>query len=112
MATLVTGQNIGKMLTEALGLPKYTRSFVLRCEVDRAVTVECEYYPAIYTSSLEVALAEFDLVRRDPPAPRAFDFDAWLKDRNAKAHADMMARHRYLARIDRMQPSCRFPRHG
>lgn len=107
MRTVVTGQNIGKILTEALGLPKYTRSFVLRCEVDQVVTVECEYYPAIDPDSLELALAEFDLVRRDPPAPQAFDFDAWLKDRDEKAHADMMARHRYLARIDQMQPGCR-----
>jgi hypothetical protein len=112
MATLVTGQNIGKMLAEVLGLPKHTRSFVLRCEVNKIVSVECEYYPSVDARSLEVALAEFDLVRRDPPAPQAFDFDAWLKDRNQKAHADMMARHAYLSRIDRMHPGYRFPLHG
>jgi hypothetical protein len=103
MAKVVTGQNIGKTLCEVLSLPKHTRSFVLRCEVNKAVSVECEYYPELDVGSLEAALAEFDLVRREVSAPTkagTVDFDAWLAQRNEDAHAAMMARHAALSRMD------------
>lgn len=32
-------------LAKALGLPKRTRSFEMRCAVDEVVTVTCEYFP-------------------------------------------------------------------
>ncbi|MGT2453769.1 hypothetical protein ACU4GI_10910 [Cupriavidus basilensis] len=32
-------------LMKALGLPKGTKAFELRCAVDEVVTVKCEYYP-------------------------------------------------------------------
>jgi hypothetical protein len=101
---LVAGQEIGKALIEALGLPKLTRSFELCCAVDEAVSVKCEYYPEVDGQELVVSLAEYELVRRDVPLkPEAIDFDAWLNARKEAAHAEMQARHAELSRMDERQ---------
>ena len=101
---VITGHQIGKALCEALDLPKNTVAFTLRVAVDQLVTVECEYYPS---DSLAItrALAEFDLVRKpavdlydsifaDADAQLAADigFDAWMRRRTDRAHAEYMAR--------------------
>ncbi len=41
----VTGNQIGKALCDALGLPKGTIGFTLRCYSGELVTVTCEYCP-------------------------------------------------------------------
>lgn len=98
MKQIVAGHQIGKALCEALGLPKLTRSFELRCAVDEAVTVKCEYYPEVDAMQLEAALAEFEVYRRDKPVK--VDFDAWLRAEKDAAHAAMLARHATLSRMD------------
>lgn len=55
-----------RALMNALGLPKRTRSFELRCAVDEAVTVKCEYYPDADTAAgfdPHPLLAEYRLVQ-------------------------------------------------
>ena len=98
MKQIVAGHQIGKAWCKALGLPKFTRSFELRCAVDEAVTVKCEYYPEVDGRQLQAALAEFEVHRRDSPAK--VDFDAWLHAEKDAAHAAMMARHAALSRMD------------
>ncbi|WP_423192966.1 hypothetical protein [Cupriavidus sp. H18C2] len=52
-------------LMDALGLPKHTRSFVLRCEVGQAVTVQCTYMPqadGVEAFDARPLLAEYKLV--------------------------------------------------
>jgi len=92
------GHEIGEELCKALGLPKYTRSFTLRCDVNEPVTVECEYYPE---GSLETALAEFELVRKEARAdPPKVDFDSWYRERQDRAHREFMARDAKLRDAD------------
>lgn len=97
------GHQIGAALCEALQLPKHTTSFVLRAEVGRIVTVECEYYPD-GAEGITTALSEYELVRK-PKARGSVDpcgnlsmsgaehFDTWMRDRTDAAHAAYMARH-------------------
>jgi len=56
-----------QQLVKALGLPRSTRSFELRCAVDEAVTVKCEYFPERDDATgfdPVPALAEYRLVRQ------------------------------------------------
>jgi hypothetical protein len=97
---VVLGQQIGQALCDVLGLPKGTRSFELRCAVDEAVTVSCEYYPSIDVYPLKTALAVYELsLRTGPREEPAINFDAWMNERKSAAHAAMMARHARLARM-------------
>lgn len=49
-------------LAKALGLPKHTRSFEVRCAVDEVVTVKCEYFPEIDgVRDVVAVLAEYEL---------------------------------------------------
>lgn len=88
------GHQIGKALCEALGLPKYTRSFTLRCEVGQIVTAECEYHPDIDTATLETCIAKFELHRKaDEPREEApLNFDTWMRERTERAHTEYMQR--------------------
>jgi hypothetical protein len=88
---MILGHHISKELRDALGLPKHTRGFTLRCYVDRPVTVECEYYPE---GSFQTALAEYHLAPRANPEPAAaaFNFDSWMHERTERAHASYMRR--------------------
>ena len=96
--SIVIGQDIGRKLSEALGLPKNTISFTLRAKPNQVVTVECVYAPEgdAYTAEL----AEFVLIPRPraqvpPPPPahpaEALGYDAWLQQRNDRAHRQLMA---------------------
>jgi hypothetical protein len=89
---MIPGQHISKELRDALGLPKHTRGFTLRCYVDRPVTVECEYYP---DGSFQAALSEYTLapltVAKSSDA-RVADFDRWMRERTKSAHAAFMER--------------------
>lgn len=90
----VTGQQIGSALCDALGLPKHTRGFTLRCYTGEAVTVECEYYPDIDKGSITLAMAEYELMRKDAPAQvEPIHFEAWMRERTERAHAAYMAQH-------------------
>lgn len=106
---MLSGYEVGKTLIEVLGLPRLTRAFELHCAVGEAVSVKCEYYPEADAQELAIALAVYELVRRDPPpAPKPVDFDAWLGARKEVAHAEMQARHAELSRMDarqRMSPA-------
>ena len=87
---MITGQRISKELCEALGLPKSTRGFTLRCYTDEAVSVECEYYPS---GSFQTELARYRLVPADSMPPGAtIDFDAWQRGRTQRAHREFMDR--------------------
>lgn len=90
----IMGQQIGKDLCDALGLPKQTIGFTLRCYSQEIVTVECEYYPE--GELITRALAQYSLVRLADEAAteaKAVDFDAWMRKRTESAHAAYMARH-------------------
>jgi hypothetical protein len=91
--TMIDGHQISKELCDALGLPKLTRGFTLRCYVGEPVTVECEYYPA---SDFQLALARYRLIAvggdLPTPSPKPFNFDAWLRDRTESAHREFMGR--------------------
>lgn len=97
----VAGHQIGKALCDALGLPKHTKGFTLRCYTGEILTVDCEYYPDL-SASLATELAMFNLVRKPEPvqAPVApsLDFDAWMKERTERAHGYFMWRTARLPR--------------
>jgi hypothetical protein len=88
---MIAGHQISKELCDALGLPKLTRGFTLRCYTGELVSVECEYYP---DSSFQLALAQYHLVPRDgaPLADAPFDFGAWMRERTECAHREFMER--------------------
>lgn len=96
---MITGQQIGKELCDALGLPKFTRGFTLRCYTGEVVTVECEYYPE---GSFQTALAQYHLVPRTeaPPAADEFTFNAWMRERTERAHREFMERTSRQLRCD------------
>lgn len=96
---MIVGQQISKELQDALGLPKHTLGFTLRCYSDEIVTVECEYYP---DGSFQSALAHYNLVpcAVDQQAPR-LDFDAWMAARTERAH------RAYMERTSRLPPCIR-----
>lgn len=93
---MILGQHIGKALCDALGLPKYTKSFTLRVEAGKLVTVECEY--ALETDLFVTELAQFHLVPANDRARAVahpadvMGYDAWLTKRNEMAHRAFMAR--------------------
>jgi hypothetical protein len=100
----IAGHEIGQALCDALNLPKQTRSFVLRVETGRIVTVECEYFPED-GDGITSALAEYELVRKPEPVmqPTAMHFDTWMRLRTEAAHAAMMARMKALSARDAVE---------
>ena len=52
-------------VVKALGLPKNTRSFVLRASVDEVMTIECEYFPDEIDVDALPTLAVFELEKRE-----------------------------------------------
>jgi len=98
----VLGHQIGEELIAALGLPKHTCAFTLRCAVDEIVSVECEYYPEMKGGhTLDIVLSRYELVERPKPraaAPR--NFDAWLTARKEASHADLLRTYCRLSRMD------------
>lgn len=86
------GHQIGPQLVEALGLPKNTVGFTLRCYAGETVSVECEYWPEDH--GLAKALAQYNLVAvgGTVPAAKSFDFDGWMRDRTERAHREFMER--------------------
>ncbi|MFC3457239.1 hypothetical protein [Massilia haematophila] len=102
----ILGHEIGQALCDALGLPKRTVAFTLRCRAMEAVRVKCEYYPED-AGAIRSALMEYELVPHraawgEPPtesspgglAPcvETMGYDAWLKARTDAAHAEYMRR--------------------
>jgi hypothetical protein len=97
MKTSVMSYELGAPLTKALGLPDRCTSFTLRLEVMKPVVVECTYYPPLDAKELVAALAEYELVKREPaPAKEpqhsaaAMGFDAWMRNRTDIAHKNFM----------------------
>lgn len=103
MAVLL-GHQIGEKLIKGLGLPKQTRSFVLRCESNEVVSVTCEYFPE-GEEWLEPLINEYQLtsvggtIRAKPV--EAMHFDSWYRAQRNKAHAAFMARDKELSHMDR-----------
>lgn len=95
------GHQIGGKLCKALGLPKNTIGFTLRCRAGELVSVECEYLPE---GSFDSAFAQFELVRKvesaPPEQPRA-DFDTWYRERQERAHRRFMVRTSGLQPLER-----------
>lgn len=84
------GHQISKDLCDALGLPRLTRGFTLRCYSGEPVTVECEYYPA---GGFQTALAQYQLVPcTETPTAGRFDFETWMRERTERAHREHMDR--------------------
>ena len=100
---MIVGHQISQELLSALGLPMHTCSFTLRCEADKIVTVECEYYPG---GSFQAALAQYYMVPRPvetaaPQHPAEIrGYDAWLRERTERAHAEFMERTSRRLRCD------------
>jgi hypothetical protein len=91
-SAMIVGHQISKGLCDALGLPKHTRGFTLRCYTGELVTVECEYYP---DGSFQTELAQCRLAligAADWPKPTPFNFDAWMRERTERAHREFMER--------------------
>jgi hypothetical protein len=86
------GHQIGPQLVEALGLPKNTVGFTLRCYADEIVSVKCEYWPEDF--GLAKALSRYNLVAvgGDLPGSKGFNFDTWMRDRTERAHREFMER--------------------
>ena len=99
-AMAILGQDIGPSLIKALGLPKQTVWFELRCAVNEIVTVKCEYWPEGDPFAISAVLAEYELVQRENVPVDAIGFDAWLRARTNAAHDTMMQRHSGLSRMD------------
>lgn len=102
MRDIVTPHQFYPVLQSLLGLPDHCVSFELRVAAERVgVTVICEHYVALDApgiKQLESVFSEYHLVRK--PAPAAddaagfpvVDFDAWMRERTERAHADFMTR--------------------
>ena len=87
---MMLGHEISRDLCDALGLPKRTRGFTLRCYTGEAVSVECEYYP---DGSFQGALAHYELAPRPGnPLAAPFDFETWMNERIERAHREHMDR--------------------
>jgi hypothetical protein len=98
MGNPITAMQIYPALKALLGLPDMLTKFELRVSSNDIVTVACEYYPctdAKGIAQLEAVFGEYELVRRDEVAPHpaeAMGFDAWMRERTERAHAEFMAR--------------------
>jgi hypothetical protein len=94
------GHQVGPQLVEALGLPRNTTGFTLRCYANEVVSVTCEYWPE--DSGLADALSQCNLVAVGGTLPRteAFDFDAWMRERTERAHREFMERTSRLLPCD------------
>lgn len=106
MRRLVTPIQIYPALKALLGLPEHCVSFELSARAGELVTVICKHYVALDKSGikqLESVFSQYDLVHRPAPASdetadpgagfHVLDFDAWMRDRTERAHAEYMARH-------------------
>lgn len=96
--SLMLGQQIGPAMVKALGLPARTVWFELRCAVDEAVTVKCEYLPSD-GNSLVVSFVEYELTRRTPPNTEE-SFDVWMAKRKEAAHRSFLNQDSDLAKVD------------
>ena len=113
MSSIVTPTQIYPALKALLGLPDMCISFELRVATGEVgVIVACEHYLALDApglKQLEHVLSEYELVVREP-APtfkvhaedspefqaakaKVMGFDAWMRDRTDRAHAEYMAGH-------------------
>jgi hypothetical protein len=90
---MIAGHQISKELCDALGLPKLTHGFTLRCYVGEPVSVECEYYPS---DDFQLALARYRLIAvggdYPTPRPKPFGYDTWMRERTERAHREFMER--------------------
>lgn len=82
----IIGQELGKRLVEALGLPKHTMGITLHVYPGQFVTVECKY--ALDEDKLSPLMAEYALVERGKPK----SFDTWMRERTERAHTEFMER--------------------
>lgn len=114
---ILTVHKLGPALIKALGAPPHCTWLELRLAYDEIPTVKCEYYPVGDDGTIDTTtklLAEFELVRRPAPvvdepeflveqhfagAPGeevftvVTNFDAWMRARTDRAHAEYMAAH-------------------
>lgn len=89
---MIHGQQIGKALIDALGLPKNTKGFTLRVYANEIVTVACEYAPT--DPSIVQLLGQFEVVHRgpSPDVGQPVHYDTWLRGRIERARAEYMSR--------------------
>ncbi|SDF81104.1 MULTISPECIES: hypothetical protein [unclassified Duganella] len=102
MRDIVSPHQIYPALQALLGLPDHCVSFELRVAAEKfGVTVTCEHYVALDApglKQLESVLSEYELVRKPAPAVgdgaefQVVDFDAWMRQRTERAHAEFMTR--------------------
>lgn len=113
MRDIVHPTQIYPALQALLSLPDHCISFELRVSSGQpGVTVTCEHYVALDApglKQLESVLSEFELVHRAPTPTFQFHaedsaefqaakahvigFDAWMRERIDRAHAEYMAGH-------------------
>lgn len=60
----ITGNQIGKELCDALGLPKGTIGFTLHVHTGDIVTIDCKYQPDLKVQDVAAALTQFELSRK------------------------------------------------
>lgn len=91
----IFGHNISQEMLDAVGLPKHVVAFNLHVRAGAIATVDCEYYPADQPA-LERAFASYTLEPRPAAAPAhptdLIGFDAWMRQRTDRAHAQFMRR--------------------
>lgn len=112
MRDIVTPQQIYPALQALLGLPDHCASFELRVASGQCgVVVTCEHYVALDApglKQLESVFSEYELVRKEPVLPfkvhaedslefqaakaKIIGFDAWMRERTERAHAEFMTR--------------------
>jgi hypothetical protein len=97
MGDIVHPSQIYPALQALLGLPDHCVSFELRAQQgEYGVIVACEHYLALDApglKQLESVLSEYQLVHREQHPVKVEDFDAWMRGRTDRAHAEYMAGH-------------------
>ena len=111
-----TVHDLGPKLCKALGLPKGTRSFELRCAVGEPVIVKCEYMPEKQEGpEIETLFAEYQLVAIGGSAPVGGDpvevdvtsLTSAAKELRLGTHTDAVGTEGCKATVPTLQFECR-----
>lgn len=61
---VVGNSDLAIKLMKAFGLPKHTKWFELRFEVDSVVEVKCGFYPNCDSEEVETIFTKYELVKK------------------------------------------------